>query len=171
VRITVGVIALGGLLVWEAWSERVRHRVALLLERLPELLVLVTADLTSWQLAMTQASEAMEEFAACLLESYRFPVIAENAGPFTHTFSGSGYTVTRPDHEPQPIDMADIAWSTSVVMVWPPDATWPSWTQAPDDSWIDSYSGQGEELEALEQVIEEQRERIRRIGSSETVTP
>ncbi|HEU4865005.1 MAG TPA: hypothetical protein VFT76_02050 [Actinomycetota bacterium] len=34
----------------------------------------------------------------------------------------------------------------------------------PDAPTVDSYVGRGEELEALEAVIEEQRERIRRIG-------
>jgi hypothetical protein len=81
-----------------------------------------------------------------------------------------GYvTVTRPGHEPQQIDIADVEWTMgTITFVWPPDAIWPSgtsieWTQAPDDSWVDSYSGRGEELDALEQVIAEQAERIGRI--------
>ena len=102
-RIAVAVVALGGLLIWEAWSERARHRIALLLERLPELLVLITVDLTAWQLAMVKAAEQTAE-AARHLEHWR--------------------------------------------------------ARSADASWVDSYSGQGEELERLEQVIEEQRERI-----------
>jgi len=62
------------------------------------------------------------------------------------------------------IDAADVVWVPISGGSW-------TWTQAPDDSWIDSYSGRGEELEALEQVIEEQRERISRIRPSEDVAP
>lgn len=156
-RVLVAVVALVGLLVWEAWAERTRHRIKLLLERLPELLVLVTADLTAWQLAMAKAFEAMAEL---LLTRYREP-----AAPSSHVagnaveVSGAGYTVIRPGHPPQRLDAADVAWSPLGASV----VTWMTWTQAPDDSWVDAYSGQGEELEALDQVIEEQRERIRRI--------
>ena len=135
-RVAVAVVALGGLLVWEAWSERVRHRIKLLLERLPALLVQITVDLTAWQLAMVKAAEQTAE-AARHLEHWR-----------TREVSASGYTVTR--------DLGDG------VIIWSPVGSGGR-TQAPDDSWIDSYSGNGEELERLEQVIEEQRERILRL--------
>lgn len=147
-RIAVAVAALGGLLVWEAWSERARHRIALLLERLPALLVQLTVDLTAWQLAMVKMAEQTAE-AARLLEHHRAPATFPRAA--TREVSG-GYTITRPDRPPQVVDMADVAWSVGFD-------DW-SWTLVPDDSWIDSYSGRGEELEALEQVIEEQRRRI-----------
>ena len=56
-RVAVAIVALGGFLVWEAWSERARHRIALLLERLPALLVQITVDMTAWQLAMEKMAE------------------------------------------------------------------------------------------------------------------
>ena len=147
-RIAIAVVALAGLLVWEAWSERVRHRIALLLERLPALLVQITVDMTAWQLAIVKMAEETAE-AARHLEHWR-----------TREVSAAGYA-RQSQHQAGNAIGIDMAWSS-------PSGGWSlmilgegmSWTQAPDDSWIDSYSGQGEELERLEQVIEEQRERI-----------
>jgi hypothetical protein len=168
VRIAVAVAALGGLLVWEAWTERVRHQVALLLERLPVLVRQMVVDFTSWQLAMVKVAEQLYEATG------RLRVTLENRDrrfdPASEV-SASGYTVTRPNHPPQVVDMADVVWSpagSGRMMILGEGV---SWTQVPDDSWIDSHSDNGEELERLEQVIEEQRERIRRIGLSEDVAP
>jgi hypothetical protein len=141
VRIAVAVAALGGLLVWEAWSERARHRIKLLLERLPALFVEITVDFTAWQLAMVKMAEETAE-AARHLEHWRERQTAPRVA------SAHGYTVTR--------DLGDG------VIIWSPVGSGGR-TQAPDDSWIDSHSDNGEELERLEQVIEEQRERIRRL--------
>ena len=146
-RVAVAVVALGGLLVWEAWSERARHRIMLLLERLPVLLVQITADLTAWQLAMVKAAESLAEVARDLrLSQHSMGNAVDVVTPRMREIWVHGYTVEGRTNYTHMILGAGAEW-----------------TQAPDDSWIDSYSGRGEELERLEQVIEEQRMRIERI--------
>lgn len=159
-RVALGVAALGGLLVWEALDGWTRERVRVLAERLPDLLLEMTVSMAAWQSAVTKLTGAMqstsEELAAHLLDRYRSSPAPEFY--FVDEVSPRSYTVTRPDRPPQVIDASQIDWSTTIAF----EFGFGEYTQGPDDSWIDSHSSRGEELERLERVIEEHRQGILR---------